>query len=193
MKTHTDNSVQGVVLAKRRFLKQMMYGSLLAMGGAPIANAAAHRVPLSHKTIALHHPQTGNQLNITYFEQGRYLKDALLEIDHLLRDYHSGAIHRIDPVLIDQLHDLKQLLGARKPVQVVSAYRSPYTNASLRNHSHRVAKHSLHMEGRAIDIRIEGVPTAIVKKAALAMRRGGVGYYPSADFVHLDTGEIRSW
>ncbi|MGZ8903930.1 MAG: YcbK family protein, partial [Methylobacter sp.] len=87
----------------------------------------------------------------------------------------------------------KQSLGVNKPIHVISGYRSPYTNAHLRKQSHRVAKHSLHMQGRAIDIRIEGLSTKTIRNAALAMGRGGVGYYPHANFVHLDTGEVRTW
>jgi len=181
------------VLPRRRFFKKMLCASILAINAHGIANAAVKKKPVAHKTIALLHPQTGDQLRLTYFEQGRYLKDALHEIDYLLRDFHTGDVHSIDPVLVDQLHDLKQLLGVRQPIQVISGYRSPFTNANLRHQSHRVAKHSLHMEGRAIDIRIEGVSTATLKKAAVAMQRGGVGYYPRADFVHLDTGDVRIW
>jgi uncharacterized protein YcbK (DUF882 family) len=184
---------QPVVLSKRRFIKQILYGSILAAHIPSIATVVASSRSSYHKSIALQHPQTGEYLNITYFEQGRYHKDALREIDYLLRDYHSDDIHPIDSALVDQLYDLKSLLGVRQPIQVVSGYRSPNTNAQLRHQSHRVAKHSLHMEGRAIDIRIDGVPTAALKKAAVAMQQGGVGYYPRADFVHLDTGEVRLW
>ncbi|MDO9105598.1 MAG: DUF882 domain-containing protein [Methylovulum sp.] len=146
-----------------------------------------------HKTIALHNINTGDKLNLTYYEQGNYLSDALQEINYLFRDYHTGAVHPIDPLLLDQLHDLKQHLDINKAFHVISGYRSPFTNAHLRNQSYGVAKHSLHMEGRAIDIRLEGFPTKTLRTAALAMRRGGVGYYPSANFVHLDTGEVRTW
>ena len=94
---------------------------------------------------------------------------------------------------MDQLFDLKQTLGINKPFHIVSGYRSPFTNAALRKHSHGVAEHSFHMQGRAIDIRVEGMSARTINKAALAMAKGGVGYYPQNDFVHLDTGEIRNW
>jgi len=148
---------------------------------------------VSHKVLALHNMHTGDQLKLTYFEEGRYIKDALHEINHLFRDYHDGSIHPIDPALLDQLHDLKHVLEVRKPFNIVSAYRSPATNADLRKHSDGVAKNSLHMEGRAIDIRIEGVDTRRIRNAALAMQRGGVGYYGRSNFVHLDTGSVRTW
>ena len=145
------------------------------------------------RSIHLVHRETGDKLKLTYFENGRYVKDALHEINHLLRDYHTNDVHPMDTALIDQLYDLKQTLGINQPIQVVSAYRAPETNAALRRISSGVAEHSYHMQGRAIDIRIEGLQAHVIKKAALSMARGGVGYYPESNFVHLDTGDIRSW
>lgn len=234
-----------IISSRRKFLKNMAYGSLLMAGGIGVANAkvkhiashtvlaphshsAAHNARVhdtlhqhvlskhqhvvsnksphridthnifdrnspSHKVLAFHNTHTGDQLKLTYFEQGRYIKDALHEINHLFRDYHDGSIHPIDPALLDQLYDLKHTLEVRKPFHIVSGYRSPATNADLRKHSDGVAKNSLHMEGRAIDIRIEGLDTRKIRNAALAMRRGGVGYYERSDFVHLDTGSVRTW
>lgn len=222
-----------IISSRRKFLKNMAYGSLLMVGGIEAANAkvkhiASHTVPAPHKTrihdtlrqhlssykpsykintphnllgrnspshkmLAFHNTHTGDQLKLTYFEQGRYIKDALHEINHLFRDYHDGTVHPIDPALLDQLYDLKHTLEVRKPFHIVSGYRSPATNADLRKHSDGVAKNSLHMEGRAIDIRIEGLDTRRIRNAALAMHRGGVGYYGKSDFVHLDTGSVRTW
>lgn len=173
-------------------MKKMAYGSLLAIAMPELTTAAVRRFP-SHKTLAFQNTNTGDKLQLTYFEQGSYIEDALNEISYLLRDFHTGDVHPIDPALLDQLYDLKTLLGVKKPFHIVSGYRSPFTNAKLRKKSHAVAKHSLHMQGRAIDIRIDGIGTKVIRNAALAMRRGGVGYYPKADFVHLDTGDIRSW
>ncbi|MDP1663761.1 MAG: DUF882 domain-containing protein [Methylobacter sp.] len=225
-----------IISSRRKFLKNMAYGSLLMAGGVGVANAkvkhiASHTVLAphssnhktrvhetlhqhlsshkfsptvhtssifnrnspSHKMLALHNTHTGDRLNLTYFEQGRYIKDALHEINHLFRDYHDGTVHPIDPALLDQLYDLKHSLEVRKPFHIVSGYRSPATNADLRKHSDGVAKNSLHMEGRAIDIRIEGLDTRRIRNAALAMQRGGVGYYGRSNFVHLDTGSVRTW
>lgn len=229
-----------IIAARRKFLKNMAYGSLLMVGGIGAANAkvkhiashavlAPHSASLktrvhdtlhhhsssnnfphkidsrpdiynvfdrnspSHKVLAFHNTHTGDQLKLTYFEQGRYIEDALHEINLLFRDYHDGSVHPIDPALLDQLYDLKHTLEVRKPFHIVSGYRSPATNADLRKHSDGVAKNSLHMEGRAIDIRIEGFDTRRIRNAALAMQRGGVGYYGRSDFVHLDTGSVRTW
>jgi uncharacterized protein YcbK (DUF882 family) len=181
-----------VISSRRRFLKQMAYGSLLAMGIPQITSAAVSRFPF-HKELAFQSTNTGDKLKLTYFEKGSYLKDALQEISYLFRDFHTGDVHPIDTALLDQLYDLKTLLGVKKPFHIISGFRSPFTNANLRKRSHAVAKNSLHMQGRAIDIRVEGLETRTIRNAALAMRRGGVGYYPRADFVHLDTGKFRTW
>lgn len=179
-------------LSRRRFLKSVACGSLLAMGSPKIVQAAFSGFS-AHKTLALEHHHTGETLNLTYYENGRYIYGALDEISHFLRDYHNGDVHRVDPALLDQLYDVKLMLGTRKPFQIVSGYRSPETNASLRRHSRGVARQSLHMEGRAVDVRMDGVSTHAIRNAALSLYRGGVGYYPRSNFVHLDTGDIRNW
>lgn len=179
------------LVSRRRFLKFMANASLMAVGSTKIAQAAYAFSP--QKTLNLEHHHTGEKLFVTYYEKGRYDYSALQEISHLLRDYHTGEVYPIDPLLLDQLHDVKLMLGGNKPFQVVSAYRSPETNANLRRHSRGVARHSLHMEGKAIDIRMEGVGVSTIRKAALALTRGGVGYYPRSNFVHIDSGEIRIW
>ena len=145
------------------------------------------------KMIALQNPHTGDHLKLTYFERGLYIEDALEEIDYIFRDHHTGDIHPVDPALLDQLYELKLSLNVSRPFNIVSGYRSPETNANLRRHSDGVAKNSLHMQGRAIDIRLDGYDTRTIRDAALAMQRGGVGYYPDSNFVHIDTGNVRSW
>nr|WP_026223223.1 YcbK family protein [Methylosarcina fibrata] len=181
-----------IVLSKRKFLKNIVYGSLLAIGGSTVAEARIGHFP-SHKTLSFEHIHTGDRLRLTYFEQGRYLRDALAEINYLLRDFRTGSVHPIDTDLLDQLYDLKLLLGIRRPFHIVSGYRSPSTNAKLRRASRGVSKHSLHMQGRAIDIRVERMDVRLIRNAAIHMARGGVGYYPGSDFVHLDTGRFRTW
>ncbi|MEI7796743.1 MAG: DUF882 domain-containing protein [Methylococcaceae bacterium] len=151
----------------------------------------ARKIP--SKMISLKNSHTGDRLRLTYFERGLYIEDALQEIDYILRDYHTGDIHPIDPALLDQLYDLKLSLGVSRPFNIISGYRSPETNANLRRHSDGVAKHSLHMQGRAVDIRLEGYDVRTIRDAALSMQRGGVGYYSESNFVHLDTGDFRTW
>lgn len=177
--------------SRRSFLKILACSSVLALGTPKFAHAAFSG--FAYKNLSLEHHHTGDSLNITYYENGQYIDGALAEINHFFRDYHNNLTHNVDPGLLDQLHDVKLLLGSKKPFHVVSGYRSPETNANLRRHQRGVAKHSLHMEGRAVDIRIEGVNVRTIRDAALTLQRGGVGYYPSDNFVHLDTGEQRVW
>ena len=147
----------------------------------------------AYKTLAFEHTHTGDKLKLTYFERGNYIKDALQEINYLLRDFRTDDIYPIDTALLDQLFDLKQTLGVNKPFHIISGYRSPFTNALLRKYSHGVAEHSFHTRGMAIDIRLEGVSSRMIRNAALSMAQGGVGYYPRNNFVHLDTGNFRTW
>ena len=139
------------------------------------------------------HTHTGERLAVEYFEGGRYLEDALATVNHFLRDFRTGDVHTIDPGLLDLLHNLTSLTGSARPFQVISGYRSPATNEMLRNHSDGVAAGSLHMQGQAIDIRLADVPLPKARTAALALRGGGVGYYPGPDFIHVDTGRVRAW
>ena len=145
------------------------------------------------RTLNFTHTHTGERLAVEDFSNGSYLQDALASVNHFLRDFRTGDVHAIDPGLLDLLHDLTDLTGTTRPFQVISGYRSPATNEMLRHRSEGVAGGSLHMKGLAIDIRLADVPLAMLRKAALAVGRGGVGYYPASDFVHVDTGRVRAW
>lgn len=146
------------------------------------------------RSLDLLHTHTGERLaGIEYFTGGRYLPDALSEVNHHLRDWRTDEIHDIDPALLDFLHALRQATGSRRPFEIISAYRSPATNAMLRAASTKVSSTSLHMRGQAIDIRLGDVPLTRLRAAALGLRRGGVGYYPASNFVHVDTGRVRTW
>lgn len=136
---------------------------------------------------------TGEQLNVDYFVDGRYEPEALEAIDHLLRDYHNDEICQFDPRVLNQLFDLRRALGSSEAFHVFSGYRSPATNESYRRISGRVAEHSYHMTGQAIDIQLPGRDIRQLRNVAVAMRAGGVGYYPSEGFLHLDSGPIRRW
>jgi len=173
--------------ARRRMLKALAMAPLGALlGRVPAARAAEER------SLAFLHTHTGESLEIVYYARGAYLSDALGRINRLLRDFRTGAMHAIDPALLDQLHALCAACG-KGTFEIISGYRSPDTNAMLRQRSHGVAAHSLHLEGRAIDVRLPGVRTDRLRDAAISLGRGGVGYYPGSDFVHLDTGRVRSW
>jgi uncharacterized protein YcbK (DUF882 family) len=136
---------------------------------------------------------TGEQLNVDYYVDGRYEPDALRAIDHLLRDYHNDEICQFDPRVLNQLYDVRRALGSSEPFHVYSGYRSPETNESYRRLSGRVAEHSYHLSGQAIDIHLPGRDIRQIRNVAMAMRAGGVGYYPQEGFVHLDSGPVRRW
>lgn len=136
---------------------------------------------------------TGECVEVVYWADGRYLPDATTAIDHVLRDFRTSEVHPIDSRLLDLLHSLRSNLGSREPFHVISGYRSPKTNAALQDKSSGVATRSLHMDGMAIDIRLPGREIAELHDAALALRAGGVGYYPASEFVHVDVGRVRRW
>jgi len=145
------------------------------------------------RSLDLVHAHTGESLSCEYFRAGGYHLPTLDKVNHFLRDFRTGDVHPIDPRLLDILYAVRCTSGCDAPFQVVSGYRSPHTNALLRRFSRGVAEHSLHMEGRAIDVRVDGFPTGQLHTIGLSLRRGGVGYYPASDFVHLDTGRVRFW
>jgi uncharacterized protein YcbK (DUF882 family) len=145
------------------------------------------------KRIALMNLHTDERVDVEYFRGGAYVPDALAAIEKVLRDFRTGDRHAMDPALMDYLVDVAGAVGVESSFSVISGYRSPQTNAQLRDRSTGVAQHSLHMEGRAIDVRIKGVDCATLAAHALDLKRGGVGYYRASDFVHLDTGPFRTW
>jgi uncharacterized protein YcbK (DUF882 family) len=157
------------------------------------AEAPADAQADAPRRIALLNLHTSERLNIEYFRDGAYLPDALSSIEVCLRDYRTGQRHAIDPHLMDYLVEVAHTLGVDPAFQVISGYRSPQTNAYLHDRSAGVAQHSLHMEGRAIDVRMAGADCASLAAHALELKRGGVGYYRASDFVHLDTGAFRTW
>jgi len=132
-------------------------------------------------------------LDTVYWESGRYVPDALAEAMRVMRDWRNGEEHAMDPRLFDVLHAVQRKLEVNRPVQLVSGFRSPATNAMLHAESHQVAAHSQHLLGKASDIRIDGVDLRNLHRAALSLSAGGVGFYPQSDFVHVDVGPVRQW
>jgi uncharacterized protein YcbK (DUF882 family) len=169
----------------------------LSLAGTVAAGAVLSPTPalaaVTERRLSFHHTHTREDLSLAYASVVGYRPDALERIDLFLRDFRTGDVHVIDPSLLDLLNDLSALTGTSEPYHVISGYRSPRTNAMLRIRSEGVASHSLHMEGRAIDVRLPDVPLRQLRDAAVALGRGGVGYYPGSDFVHVDTGRIRTW
>jgi uncharacterized protein YcbK (DUF882 family) len=143
--------------------------------------------------IELLNTHTHEIVNVAYRDADGLVPEALKQLDHVLRDHRSGEKREMDRTLFDLLADLAEAAGLEPRYEVISGYRSAATNAKLAAETSGVSKQSLHVEGRAIDVRLPGVPTARLRDLALAMKRGGVGYYARSDFVHLDTGRIRTW
>jgi uncharacterized protein YcbK (DUF882 family) len=145
------------------------------------------------RMLKFYHTHTGEQIEVTYFSNGAYRDEALDRLNRFLSDWRNGQGRAIDPDLMDILWDIQQVTGSRDTYEVISAYRSPETNAMLRSRSSGVAKNSQHLHGKAIDVRLRGVDTRMLRDTALELQRGGVGYYAKSDFVHVDTGRVRSW
>ena len=138
------------------------------------------------------HTHTEECLKIVH-TPGRCPRSERRRINRFLRDFRTGDTHPIDPALLDMICRIQHAAGSRGTIEVISGYRSPKTNKTLRKTSSGVAKKSLHMKGRAIDLRITDIPTVKLRDAARSLRAGGVGYYADSDFVHLDTGAYRTW
>ena len=166
---------------------------LAAIGVAPLGSRAMPRRQPEPLRLAFLNTHTGERLDVVYAEQGRYQDDALAAIDRLLRDHRTGEVASIDRTLLDALARLRASLETEQPFHVISGYRSPATNARLAAASSGVARRSLHLEGRAIDIRMPGRSLEQLRSAAISLNAGGVGYYRSSGFVHLDTGRVRTW
>jgi uncharacterized protein YcbK (DUF882 family) len=145
------------------------------------------------RSVSFVHTHTGEKLAAVYWEDGQYQSQVLQQVNHLLRDFRTNEIHTMDPALLDVLFELRTKVGSQRAFHVISAYRSPKTNEMLRRSSSGVAEHSMHMLGKAIDVRLESFPTDRLAEVARTLRRGGVGYYPASDFVHVDTGRVRYW
>lgn len=168
----------------------MLAGAPVVRAVESLTNTPALHIPRSLSLVSTH---TGEHVETCYFEEGQYCSDGLAQLDRVLRDHRSGEVAAMDPKLFDQLHALAARAGCKPHFQIISGYRSPATNEKLRKVSTGVATRSLHMGGRAIDVRLPGCSTSKLRDYALQMRAGGVGYYAKSDFLHLDTGRVRSW
>ena len=147
----------------------------------------------TERTLSFYNTHTHERLTATYKQGEQYIPEALEKISYILRDHRTGDIHPIDPKLMDFLYDLLTEVDNHGEVHIISGYRSPVTNKKLRGRSKGVAAGSLHMRGKALDFRLPGTDTAVLRDTARAMKRGGVGYYQKLDFVQIDTGRVRFW
>ncbi len=190
---------------RRGFLRASVATSL-AMGVAttasPVLATNSHRArakgakPITDtkpRSLKLRNIHTGERLNTTYWQDGEYIESAVLGISHLMRDHRENETMLMDQPLMDILWQVQQAIDPDMQFDVISGYRTPKTNAMLRKRSNGVAKFSLHMVGRAVDISTHSAPLSKIRKAALELKAGGIGYYPGSRFVHLDTGPFRAW
>jgi len=185
----SDKRTSTPTLSRRGFIT----ACAAAASSLIIPGAYAGIRPQGERQLSLHHLHTGERSRITYWADGGYLKEGLKEINHLLRDHRTGDRHRMDPALLDLLHAVQQKIGCSGEFHVISGYRSPKTNRMLHNKSSGVAKRSLHMDGKAIDIRLSGCDIKQLHRAAKSLKVGGVGLYTGSNFVHVDTGRVRYW
>jgi uncharacterized protein YcbK (DUF882 family) len=174
---------------RRRFLAAGLAAAACVAAGPAFALVTPGRP----RTLKLHNLHTGERLSTDYWAEGQYIPGGLEEISKLLRDHRNGASHAIDPKLLDLLHTVHGKLETPAPFHVISGYRSPASNAKLAAAGSGVAKHSMHMDGKAIDIRIPGIDLLNLHKAAKSLKGGGVGYYATSNFVHMDVGRVRYW
>ncbi len=184
--------------ARRRFLR---HGARLAAvsvapalhGSARAALATSPNTP-GARSLSMSNTHTGERIDLVYAVGERYVPQSLMSLNHFLRDHYTGEVGRIDPQVFDLLHSVQRELGSDGAFEVISGYRCPATNSRLHlTRGGGVAPHSLHMEGRAIDVRLPGVALADLRDAALSLRGGGVGFYAREQFVHIDNGRIRHW
>jgi uncharacterized protein YcbK (DUF882 family) len=187
-----DPTFSNALLGRRRVLAFGLGAAALAIA-SPLKGALAALPQSGERTLGLVSTHTNEKIMATYWRNGVYDNGALKDINHVLRDHRSGDVAEMDPNLLDLLAELHRRTGSRKAFQVISGYRSPKSNALLASASGGVAKRSLHMDAKAIDIRLHDVALNDLRQAALSMKAGGVGYYKKSDFIHVDTGRVRQW
>ena len=177
---------------RRRFLKIGALSTVSSLFPMP-ALASINRFLTPKRRLSLYNTHTDEKLEVCYYTRGRYQPGALRKISYIFRDHYSGEIKPIHKDLIDFLHTISKTVGDGVQFHIISGYRSPETNTMLRKNSRAVARNSLHMQGKAADIRIPDYDTKRLSRICIKIQTGGVGYYPKSDFVHVDTGIVRRW
>lgn len=192
MKENKMNMRNQVDYERRHLLKLGLMTSVVALMPTPLL--AMGFPPASvERNLSFYNTHTGESLKVSYCVQGHYCPDAMADINYILRDHRTDEIKAIDPRLLDLLFAISGKVGKSLPIHIISGYRSPRTNEMLRQRSLQVAKNSLHVQGKAIDIRCPGCALTHLRQVAMKLKGGGVGYYPRSDFIHLDTGRVRYW
>ncbi len=176
--------------------RELLRGGLALAGGSAALAGAAPALAFPEpdvRRLGLNNLHTNEILDVAYWENGAYVPDALDAVNNVLRDFRNGEVHEIEPRLLDLLVLLQGKVECRGRFEVISGYRSPQTNAMLHEQSAEVAVRSLHMDGQAIDMHLPTVELAYLRDAAISLGVGGVGYYPTSNFVHADVGRVRTW
>jgi uncharacterized protein YcbK (DUF882 family) len=186
----SEQPVKEQTLPSRR--KFFAFG-LAAATATLISSKQAWAALPSERRLSFHHLHTGERINAVYWADGRYVPESLREIDNLMRDFRTDQVKHMDPRVLDILYALGRTVECTTAFTVIGGYRSPATNAMLREKGSGVAKHSLHLKGQAVDLSLPGCNLSHLHRAALSLEAGGVGYYPSSDFIHVDCGPIRHW
>ena len=176
---------------RRMFMK--LGGMVSATALLPESLLALDDKQIFEKSLSFYNLHTGETLRSTYWVDGDYISGSLDEINHILRDHRTNTAMPMNIELLDLLFDIRNKLDSKSPYQIISGYRSPKTNNALRKNSSGVAKKSLHMEGKAIDVNLNKVDLSVLRKVALHQKKGGVGFYPASNFVHIDVGRVRYW
>jgi uncharacterized protein YcbK (DUF882 family) len=191
----TCEFLSSAIPSRRQFLQAGLTASAVLLTPWQLwAKVGKSLGELPERAVSLYNTHTGELLSkFVYWQDGNYIKEALDDISYLLRDHRTDEVSVFDPAVIDQVFALSRKFKVAKPFEIVSGYRSAETNRELRQRSRRVARHSLHIEARAIDLCLPGVPLRELRTAALSLRSGGVGYYPKKGFVHIDSGPQRRW
>lgn len=185
----TEKTETSIGMNRRTFLRA---AAGTALGLAVMAPHEILAKPTRLKNLSFYHTHTGEQFEL-YIDNGQWAPRYIKKLSTFLRDFRTGDIHPMDIKLFDTLHKIQLTAGSKGVFEVISGYRSPKTNASLRSKSNGVAKKSYHMKGQAIDVRLSGLRTKDLRDIAQDLRAGGVGYYQKSDFIHLDTGPVRFW
>ena len=189
---HRTFGTHGVELSRRRFIQWVVFSGFASLSPNPVL-AAIRDCMTPERSLSLYNPNTKEALDTTYWSNGNYVRKALADISHIMRDRRTGEIKRIDPRLLDVLHAIGMQLKTQEPFHIMSGYRSPQTNALLRKRGRAAAANSFHMQGKAVDICLPKCGLSSLRRVSSSLRSGGVGYYPRSGFVHVDVGPVRYW
>jgi len=190
--SHKTSGTYGVELSRRRFIRWVVFSGLASFSPSPVF-AAIRDCMTPERSLSLYNPNTKEALDTIYWSKGNYVRKALADISHIMRDRRTGEIKPIDTHLLDLLHTIGMQLKTQEPFHIMSGYRTPQTNALLRKCGIAAAENSFHMQGKAVDICLPRCGLSSLRRVSINLRSGGVGYYPCSGFVHVDVGPLRYW